>query len=86
MHAPEIDKIIHTRFARLFLDHRTELQLADKSDAEIVELSGATFLALMAAVVVGKRNNDQALLDRLAWFTAACEAEIDETPRARLDG
>jgi hypothetical protein len=82
MHAPEIDKVIHTRFARLFLDHRTELQLTDKSDAEIVDLSGATFIALMTAVVVAQRANDQALLDRLTWFTDACRHELDGVPCA----
>jgi phosphoglucomutase len=61
------------------------LEVLDKTDAEIVEASGATFLLLMTAVVVGKRNNDQALLDRLAWFTDACRRELDgvaSSPRA----
>lgn len=90
---PEIDKVIHTRFARLFLEHRAELQMTDKSDAEIVDLSAATFIALMTAIVVGKRNNDQALLDRFAWFIDACFREFDgvvsrraPTHRSRVAG
>jgi hypothetical protein len=82
----EIDKVIHGRFCRLFLEHRDDARIGELTDQQIIEQAGAIFLAMMSAVVSAARQGDQKRLDGLAWFTRACAGEIDETARARLDG
>jgi hypothetical protein len=71
-------RAIDGRFARLFLEHKAEAGVADLNDEQVVAQAKAIFQRLDAACQEAARKGDGATLERLAWFTSACDDEFDE--------
>jgi len=69
---------IHGRFVRLFLEHKAEAGVAGLSDEQVVEQAPAIFHRLDTTCQEAAQKGDGAALDRLAWFTRACDEEFDE--------
>jgi hypothetical protein len=84
---PEM-RAIHGRMVRLLLEHKAEARLTDLSDEQIIEQAPDIIRTLMAVCVEAGRKGDQSTLDKLGWFTGACDAEFDEDrqpPRTQHD-
>ena len=67
---------------------RAKFTIQNLSDEQIVERSPDIIRTLMAVVVEADRKGDQAALEKLVWFTDACDAEFDEArtpPQAQHD-
>jgi hypothetical protein len=77
--------LIRADLARLFLQHKLELGIADWADEAIVAQVNAIAGALMAASTHAVAHGDRRWLDRHAWFSKACERLFNDEPAVPLD-
>ena len=83
--APEFAPI-RGELARLFIQHKVDLCLADWADAQVIERVDDIANALMRCDIIALQQGNAVWLERFRWFAEACERLFDDQPATRLNG
>jgi hypothetical protein len=63
---------VRADLARLYIEHKVELQLTDWTDEQIVERVSDITAALIGCAHIALQRGDAAWLERHQWFGEAC--------------
>ena len=77
---------IRADLARLFIQHKADMDMRDWPDDAIIARTSDITAALIGLTMHARQNGDDAWLDRHAWFLAACTRLLDDGDAVRLDG